>query len=484
MRTLDLLKAFSDKEIEKIDDIISQQKRKSLQLLYDLIKKYRKRNGEPTNDELYKKSFGKPYTSDKNYLLRNELRLLNEILYEYLTVETFRKYIKKHKSTYYNWLARSFYDNKLNAAFESDIDRFISFAREYIKPIDTAIMYELKSLWLINTQEKKPENLLHQLQVIDDWKSEEIRRLKYRLREMEARQSYLKSTLISRLPKGEMTWQEVTTPITTEIKLTDGNYDWYEEYLIIKKQSFETSGAERIQVLKRKLAIEESEVYISEYSAVDAQISSLTSISLELILLGQYTEADEIMSKAVRLCEENKHPIIDALYQNYIANKININGFQAAIDFYYRYEKQILACRQVKTIRIYIAYCHLFLNEADEAINSIPDLLQLEDHDRLMYRMIYLIAFTIRKQYELAINESKNISRMLKADDSRYSEDYYWINNLILKYINALIKEREYRRKAILTLKKEMLDIGETELNVLATKEFSLRWLMRELEKH
>jgi len=485
MRTLELIRAFSDREIEKIDELISQQKRKSLQLLYDLVKKYRKRTGLPTNEELYKKCFAKTYTSDKNYLLRNELRLLNEILYEYMTIETFKQYIKKHKSTYYLWLARSFFDNKLNGAFESDIDRFINYAKEYIKPMDTAVMYDLKSLWLISNQEKKVENLHQQLQIIDEWKDEEIRRLKYRLREMEARQSYIKSTLISRLPKGAMTRNDVITPKNNVIELNKQGYDWYEEYLIVKKECFEKQGPDRLKVLERKLAIEESDIYKSEFSVLDSKVSTLSSISIELILLLRYEDAHEIMHKAICLCEENKHPILPTLYQNYIANLINISSYQQAIDFYNKYEKQIVACRQAKTILIYKAYCHLFLNQADEAINSIPALTQLETHDHQMYRMVYLIAFTIRKQYELAINEGKNIARMLKADnEGHFSTDYVWINGLILKYINALIKEREPRRREITNLKHEMNNIGTHELNLMATREFSLRWLMRELEKH
>ena len=47
MRTLELMRVLSDREIGKVEAIIKAQKRQSLQQIYALLKKYRKREDIP-----------------------------------------------------------------------------------------------------------------------------------------------------------------------------------------------------------------------------------------------------------------------------------------------------------------------------------------------------------------------------------------------------------------------------------------------------
>ena len=188
------------------------------------------------------------------------------------------------------------------------------------------------------------------------------------------------------------------------------------------------------------------------------------------------------MLQAIERSEKNKRPLLSATMQNYIANQVNLGAFKTGIDFYNRYRQSIITDRQFVAITLYKAYCHLFLGQTDEALASLPTRGELTDHQRLMQRMVYLIVFIIRKQYELAANECQNISRMLKTRQGAHFEHYSFINNLFSKYLDIVILERKERKAAIQTFKNELKANGDKVKQLLIT-EFALRWLVQEIEK-
>ncbi len=481
MKTLELLRALNDREAKDFEVLIKAQKRKGLQNLYAAIKKYRKLNSNPSSEELYTAVFKEPYTNAKSYLLRNELRLLNEIFYDFLIDDTFKTYIKKHKSTYNYWLARSFFNRKLNGAFESDIDRFIAFNKGYIKPEDTALLFDLKSLWLIYTQPKTEKNISAQIEATNQWKEEQIKFLRYRLREVESRQAYLELTLAGITGKSNVEGNDRRTAPQMDVWLgSTGKANKAESYLILKKHSYQTNGLARIEVLKNMLAIEESEDYSNEYNTVTSQLSSLNAIALEYILLGDFVQADAFLLEGIKRSQQHNLPINYATLQNYITNQINLGTYQNGIDYYNMHKGFIEKGRQYISTCLAAVYCYLFLNKADEALVLLPSEGQFTSQQQLTFRMVYLIAFIIRQQYDLAINECQNISRMIKANTGSYFESYGWINTLYYKFLQAAVKPRKMRLEELGAIKNEFAQNSEVGSKLVIT-EFSLRWLLKQL---
>ncbi len=482
MRTLEILRALSDREILETDVLINSQKRQSLISLYEAVKKYRKRSGVPSGEEMFKEAFKKTYTKEKNYLLRNELRLLNELFYDFLINKTFSAYLKKHKSTYNYWLARAFDERRMDAAFAADVDRFIAHAQGYIKPEDGAFLLDLKSLWLIKTQRKTPENLAQQKIAVDKWKEEHFRFLRYRLREIESRQAYIDSTMASLAGERDSRADDWTVPPQTFIDLSKtGEGDWYEQYLVLKKYSYQTRGAARIKVLGKMLKVEESESYASEYIAPAAQITTLNGLALEHILVGDFSKANVLLEEGMQRCRAFNLPILQATLQNYAANQINLGSYQKGIDFIMEHAERIQQGHQYVPIRMCYVYCHLFLGQADQALAAIPEGVQFTNHQQLMFRMVYLIVFILRQQLELAMNECHNIGRMIKANQGAYFERYEWINRQFSRYLNIVVRSNKNSKKELIKLKEEIAG-GHPDVKQLIITEFSLRWLMLRLE--
>lgn len=483
MRTLELLRAFNERELKKLEGEIKGQKRKSLQLLYAELKKYVRTGGEPTNETLFQKIFNQEYSSTKNYLLRNELRLLNDIIYEILLVQTFLAYTKEHRSSYYLWLARSFFRRNLNTIFDADIDRFIEYAKKYVKPEDTSLMLDLKGLWMIYTQPKTIDNLNQQLATASEWKDEQIRHLKYRLRELESREAYLQFTINAITGVDEIKDNDVRTLPQQQVHLNPtGEEDAYENYLIQKKYSYQTRGQKRIEVLQQMIAYANTEALNSESAKQNPVPGWLNSIATEYVLMGEYSKASNIMLESIACAEKLQQPVIISTLQNYVANQINLAAYQQGIDFYNRYEKQIVHSRQYVPTAISKAYCHLFLNQDDEALNCLPVQVKLTEQQNLMMRMVYLIAFIMRKQHDLAVNECNNIGRMIKANEGAYYTTYNWINKLFTRYLNLQMLPRTQRNAEIDKLKNEITANNDSAF--LMTTEFSLRWLNNQLGRY
>src|ERR1043165_3494144 len=481
MRTLELVKCLSEAEIKETDKLLKVQKRETLSILYDLLKKYRKRDDVPGNAEIFQLLFKKQYTADKNYLVRHELRLLNELLYDFLINKTISAYTQKHKSTYNYWLLRTFFDRKLNNAFSTDIDRFIKESSESIKPEDAAMMHDLKSLWMIYNNPKTTGNIQQMIDEVNRRKQEQVRHLKYRRREMESLSAYLQEALASVEGARADAPDDWRTPSQSNVDISPNENDLFEQYLILKKETFQTRGLPRIEVCKKKLAIEEDESYKSEFSDFNAQLGTLNNMALEYILMGMFAEADSCFKEIIKRCDEHKHPLSASLLQNYICNHINLGEYPAGIEIYNEYHKQIEAQKQyIPTLQGKI-FCHLLLDEADEALACVPQNIKFTDHQHLMFRMVFMIAFIIRNQFDLAVNECQNIRRMIKANTGGYFETYNWITSLFWRYLQVITKSGKQQQQELAAIKNEIENGGEKNRKLVIT-EYSLRWLLNRLK--
>jgi len=94
LKTLTLLGSLTPKELRQFDDRIAGQQRAGLQRLYRYLKRWLKKAGKPEKAALFKATFQKAYSKKRDYLLRNELRLLNTALTDFITLRAAEEKIK------------------------------------------------------------------------------------------------------------------------------------------------------------------------------------------------------------------------------------------------------------------------------------------------------------------------------------------------------------------------------------------------------
>jgi hypothetical protein len=479
MRTLELLQSFSDKEIAEIDTLVESKERKSLKALYMALKKYRHRKSEPETPDLFAAAFGKKYIVKSDYLLRNELRLLNNILYEYLALKTFADYVKGNPSTFNVWLSRGLYVRKLKNLFESDIDKFISIAKADILPANTAAFYRQKLVWSRNKQKETAANRKASEKILEDWKKEIIRGAKYNMRELEFWEEmliyndrYATNKVLETPEDGR------TAPIGhLDFGPVDED-DIFDRYMVLRKHSFQTRGPVRIDVLKQMMEILDAGKFYNEYTFYD-RVGTAHNLAVEFANAGQVEEADKYFTHARAICEKNGNPLIMALIHGNLEIQFHVQRYEKGLELFKAYEKEILAGQSATLLSIFRCCFYLFLRRPEDAIMHLPGGAKSSELEHLLARMVYLMAFIIRGQTDLALNECANIHRMLKATKGDYVNDYLLINAQYKKYLQAQLKPRDESKKELSALQQQLAEQIVAKAGMLP--EIPLLWLAKEL---
>lgn len=485
MRTIDLIRALSEPELKAIEKSLTGAKREALKFAFREIKKYAARSQYPTHKELFEKIMDEPYAKDKDYLLRNKMRQINELIYEYLAVNTFKKHIDQNPAAYGYWLAKSYYDRRLNDLFESDIDSFLASAKrsvikdESIEPSYSGHLYSLKSIWKIHFEVRKPENLRAQAALLGEWQKEEKRRFLYKIREIESREAFLKA-VIGQQENPNWHIGAATAP-TYVIDLSEQERgDPFVHYLIMKKKLNQHIGWEKVDVLKEMLKIGQKPEYrqmIGPYT----QITNKILLARELILLGDFRQADIYLEEVLASPNVSQSPQYMSAIQNHMSNQINLGNYKRGIKIYEQYREEIKQSNHVRTFDLHLAYLYLFLDKEEEALARLPEATKLTAQHQIYHRYAYLIAFIIRGANDLARTDARNIKRRIKRTTDADYKIYIRVLDFFEEYIAALSSAPKEKEKKLNALQSKF-KLAPDKWNDEATDIFPLRWLMRRLE--
>jgi hypothetical protein len=454
MRTLDLIRALSDTDIKAIERSLTGGKRENLRQFFKGLKKYAAKSDEPTHKEIYEKLMQARYAKDKDYLLRNKMRQVNELIYEYLTIDAFKKHLGENPTAHDYWLAKAYYDKRLNGLFESDIDDFVSTARatisknEAIEPSYSGYLYSLKSIWKIHYEMRKPDNIQKQSALLSEWLNEEKKRFLYRIREIEAREAFLKALLGVTANKDSRHMTPPSTPAMVIDLSEQQKGDPFVHYLMMKKKLSENIGWEKVEVLKEMLKAGEKKEY-KMVTGPYSKIANTTLLARELILLGEFKSADSHLEKMLAEPGVKQSPQFMSMLQNYIVNQLNLGQYKKGIKIYDHYSNEIKQSNHVWQFKLHMAYFYLFLGKEDDALAHLPPTANLTKQFQIYHRHAYMIAFILRGNYDLAITEAKNLKRFIKRNPEGQFRYYLEIIDLFEEYIVALASDQKTKEKQL-----------------------------------
>jgi hypothetical protein len=431
-----LLKSLSKKELETVQEMILSGKRKSLIPLFKELKRYKAKETAPDRAELYRKIFGKPYSKGKDYLLRNELRLLNDIIYELMVMESLKEHMTKNKSLFNRWLAQSFHDRRM-PIFAEDVSEFLNYAKEHVHLDEASAMFALRSAWAssfpINSKERDREKAFEQ---VKEWKYEEERRFLHRQRKIEFSLIFFEKFMKDARPPAPPEIEDWSTPGATVFDLTDiDSNDWYTRYLTLQKYYTQSKGNMQLNYLREMIKLISS----SEGKLVvkpDSRVRSIEALVTNLFMNNRYEEAHVYMPEALKLSKTDGKDISPSYIVICISNLLMLGKFQEGIAFYEEYEGLVNLSVSRSHGIVVTAYCYLFLEKPDEALQMLKHGIELQPVEVLQGRYIYLIAFVLRKQYDLATTEIKNMKRMLSNTSFASSEH----ERIVMGYFNAYLR--------------------------------------------
>jgi hypothetical protein len=443
MRTLELIRTLNEKEQRQLRAALSEKKRRSLLVLFDSLKEYLEAEA-PDNKTLYEAVYKKRYTKAKDYLLRNELRLLNEEVYRFLVFAAFEKHLNDNNGGYEYWLSRALYDRKNKPLFPVTATEGMKKAESYVAnqlttwPVYSIPLQSMRTLWLMDNVAKTEDSLTEQLTLVEEWMQEGRRRFIYTMMEGQARQRYLQMNLarISNkpvqdriLPDEELFRADVTPWLEK---------DWYALYINLKRQMYQTKGETRIALLKKMSEVQTRKEFIDVFGYAP-EIVNHGNLGIEYIMLGDAVSAAHYFKQAMELNEQYGSIENIAHTQNYVVTLLVQGKYRETLQIYDRYERGIKKSRAADLMQIYKAYAYLFLNDADKALESLPEPTQTMTYpNALKMRYVYVIAFILRGEFALAANELGNLRRFMKLNGDKSAQQPE-IGELFQLYLNEVM---------------------------------------------
>lgn len=477
MKTTNLLNSLQGREKKEFEAVIKMHKRNSLQKLYFFLKKGLQKDTESDKAVLYKAVFAKEYEPSKDYLIRNELRLLNDELEVFLVEKQLEKTFKENAHLYNLWLLRSLKERGLYQEFEAAFKKMIAKARA---DLQYEILDKMTTLYLhhLITKEEITEDLYQNtihvgyLQKINWIQKDAVRKI----RASEVMKAFAERTL--KVTNPDFPYSDLLQSMDLKDEKVN---DHYSNYLYWYALSFQQTGIEKIETLQDALGFIEG-CYQVEMEAENRKLFLLATIALEYYLMGSHQAADNYYLQTLQFAKSTKQQLRLSVVFNYFSNCIKLQKYAKAIELFEENQVAIEVNERVHYRFLCLkAMCHIFLKETKRAIDSIPpNIQQRPDAQYYYFRLIQIIAFCQWEDEEAAMRECHNFLKMYRYhEEHEIDVDYEAVVKFLLRYAKAKTEVLLKQKADLEKLNLELVDF--VEKHNYAGNYLPVVWLMGEM---
>lgn len=423
--------------------------------------------------ELYRSVFGKQRTPANDFLLRNELRLLNrklEIFFAMQQVGRAKDPFESEKS----WLfLNALLDRSSYALFEKEWMREFRRCEEEGDIASLLRLAELHLDYSVRHRRISPSGLAGLLSEL-----ERIELLSRRLQEHRiARTRLYRAQLARQRSESDRSvpLEEIPSP---HFSISPEN-DPFLGYAESARKAYLSRGEETIAYMQDALSFLEK-CLPGELDIRRARTQLRAQIALEYFLRGQYAEADRYYKALLPDAPAVNDPMrLASLYLNYISNLVRMEKFADALRFIAASEKNFAPFPEFRQrIASLAAMCCIYTGKIREAKAFISAEIAEAKQDTLVYlRLALAIVFYLQKKYELAVRELGNLQHSLRQAETRFAR-YAQIARLFIRAIE--IQDEARQKKTRLTLRKDFAAFAQSA----GTYEIlPVQWIFREIGK-
>lgn len=444
MKTLHLIGLLTENEKVNLLERLKAKKRKSL---YNLFKAINNNKSEkPDKEFLYKSTFSEPYVASKDYLLRNELRLLN-IEIESFIADAENKLSKSPLFSDILMLERMLRSGKTEA-FQN---LFNDAERVALKNMDFKNLMHLYDL-VINYYVKFQEVSVSNYELVLAYLGKKRSAFRQLIQEVDAevrlRQNFSLKVIQS---LDEEKYQQVKRHAETQSVASNFVADYLNQYA----ETYVVEGQEKIDLYKSLLKKQPKVAKVREERLMD--ISSLYgSLALTLFLAHDYKEADKNYLLAIK--SSGGKPYLD-LYFNYCVNALLIGKHREVVNVYEKYYNEINTNDKLKyRFRYFTAIAYLMMGKADTAFKMLDhEITQRPVTEYYYYRMVYAMVYFQKGDYENAERELENIMQSFRFRATAKQEDKPLVK-LLQKLVMAesYLNQKEKYKNEIQKISKEI----------------------------
>ncbi|MCS6818659.1 MAG: hypothetical protein NZ522_01820, partial [Chitinophagales bacterium] len=404
-----LLRSIPKSHLEWLKENALELKKSSQRTLFELMLEYLNNDDEPSHNIAFTKIFGKPYNKSKDYLLRNEYRLLYQWIKKTLSKKFVDEAVKEHSFLKY-LLTNNLYD-----IFEEE---YHLEWKEAVKSDDIDLLLQLSDLNIQFHINGKTQSLAT---------AEEVRHLsierinllkKFFLREIRKEESRLR--LAERIISAYKP-EYAPHPSLDNIDLIEIENNDPQAHYISRKVAI--NAAHGLEKIKRIEALLEDTSLIKKYERnyEEAIFRFLANIAIEYYVMNKLQEALDSFKKAEEYIKYATSDLLPPFVFNYCMLLVRCSLFEIARNTAYKY-KNILMENPVIRSRGYFLICilELYAGNHEAAENYI--LLETKKEGTEFYylmRIALSAAYYLRGDIELAIRETINLEQAIHYELSK-----------------------------------------------------------------
>lgn len=477
-KTIHLINTLDDKNIKAIlkDKNIAESQKKMLSYCLRLIKK-----NVLEKEKLFELYYKENYNSKKDFLLRNELRKLNETLENFVAFEYSKKEIEKDFYTKKRLLCLHLIKKQEFSLLDKELN--IIFAK-IDENEDYQFFSQFVNIWYLYKYQQQKYSLNYFDEIINfiknnyyKWELEVAGKTKL----IELYNTHVKRTKVQ--ITGILDFDNEIEKIDFKNTYNKTNYL---NYLRLKEKSYKTYGTEKIELLKETLNTLKK-VKNNTINQNSENFFILQMIGVEYMILKDYVNAQKFLKESIKIkMNINDMLFIKGLF-NYISVEIFLKKYNLAIELYLENKKSIDDSELKYNYACTLSMCGILDNQIEftETIHHvIPSKLSIKLH--LYSRLTESILYYLRNEIDLCLNELNNCAQTInyhKMHEITSTEmDFikFFKQFVNTQQINNTQKEKKSQLKNL--SKNLQIFISEDSNKIQSNNSLHILWLVKNIE--
>lgn len=473
MKTQKLIQLLSPGERNEFRLQLSVKKNKKTSRIFDFLLR-EKKEADTLLPRLYKSVFGKTRTDENDFLLRNELRLLNRELELFLAIQKLKGSGADSDAEATLLFLQTLLDREAWTLFEKEWEK--EFRRfDSLGDWKTLVrLGEVNLEYVVRRRKISAAGLSHVLEVLNQFDELTQRAQAHRQAELRLYRAQLARQQSESDPTVPLA--EIPAPVIN----TDPSADPFLGYAEQARHAYLSRGEKTIGYMEKALEFLER-CKPRELHVVRMRTQIRTQIALEYFLLGEYKRADQYYKTVLPDAHSlNDNTRIASVYLNYISNLIRLREFSAVLLFISEHEK-IFASHSGFRQRIAClgAMCCIYTGKIREAKSLVMSEIGEAKQDTLIYLRLTLgIVLYLQGKRDLAVREMNNLQQSLRHLEIRH-EQYAQAARLFSRAIELENNPGNKRTRSL--LRKEFAEFDEQ-----THKQFEIlpvKWINEEVGK-
>lgn len=470
------------KHAQALKKLLMQDKRSASLKLFNLIRSLPPK--EITKEHLYKSLYSKNYEPSKDYLLRNELRLLRQKLDKFLLQKSLEEMLDTDEVFRQQMVLRAYKHFRLYDLFFEHFDKTSSSAEEMFRFGDVLEMQN----WYLDLAYQ------HQFSAVRDYeeKANFFKSAAAKASDLLGKQVTAQSRINDFYQALEFYYMRLLGQ-SPEIKEADPEAIQFEPakfehplslYYYHRSRAFYADGRERLAHFLKAYKALQAHSAKDEY-ITDLLVNILLGIGRSLQQLGEFEQADTYLSKAIHDYSKEIKGLAskEKLYANYIINLLNIGQYEKTIDVLQDIQKNVSDGGYSQYwYSIYKLTAYIGLRKTAEIKQNLPvNYTTIPLQHRVYFRIISSIYFYLADDIEWAYKEVYNLLHTKLTEE--YGQEQLAVIELLEAFFQAIDKHSNLKHlpaKESRKLEQKITTIDTTKINDINILPV-YRWLKGEI---